>query len=956
MNEELKIIIKAVTDEAKKNIDKVKQELEDVKDTGEEAGKSIDEAMQGMKKGALIAVGAITAVTTAMVALGKSSQEFQKTQARLISGFQAAGSTAQQATQTYKELFGFMGESDTATEAANLLAQLTTNEEELAEWTNILKGVYATFPDSLPVEALAEAANETAKTGVVTGNLADALNWLGVSEDEFNKRLETTNSHAEREALIRSTLNGLYSNAAAIYDRNNQALIAYNQSQAELDIALANATRYVTPLLTEFNKMATVLLTVLKPAFETISSVLIVFLQWITAAIQYIGTFFGLFGEEGASATKEISKNIQTINSVSSGIGSGFSEATKEAEKLKKTTMGFDELNIVSNPNTASSSSGGGSGSGGGGGGSISIPSISGTDFDLPSLDDFNKNLEEVREKVKGILVLVGLVAAGFLAWKIAGFVTEIRGALKLIKAASVEGASLSTQLFGAKAQEKIDGIKGKVKSFAGTIMAVAGAILLAIGYSDAWANGVDWGNMAVMLAGVALAIGGVTLAYGKLAGAMAAVTAGIALIILGVKDFINNGATLQNPILIIGGSIAVAVGLATAGLSVVVAAIIGAITAVAAFTAAILLEKPAIMSVEEAQQALTAAKERAAEAENTYVNAVDAATNAENRLAEAEKAAGITGADLFAQVQAGTLDYANMTDAQKEVYKAYLDNEQKQKDLKAATEELNAAKKAETIASYENQLALAKESGNYDEFKKSVVAAFEAGELSADEARDLIGKSMSEMSDDAQQAFMKDIPNDIKDGLNPSKYETTRKKITDWFKQAWKDIKNVFSKVGEFFSGVWDKVTTIFSKVGKKIGDAVSGAFKNAVNWVLEKAIGIINGFIGAINTAIDVINLIPGVGISKLKLLDVPALATGGIVTGETLARIGEGGKKEAVLPLEQNTGWMDTLADRIAARQNTPSKIVLMLDGKELGWASINSINGITKQTGSLQLAMV
>jgi hypothetical protein len=49
------------------------------------------------------------------------------------------------------------------------------------------------------------------------------------------------------------------------------------------------------------------------------------------------------------------------------------------------------------------------------------------------------------------------------------------------------------------------------------------------------------------------------------------------------------------------------------------------------------------------------------------------------------------------------------------------------------------------------------------------------------------------------------------------------------------------------------------------------------------------------------------------------------------------------------------MDTLADRIASRNNTPSKIVLNLDGKELGWANINSINDITKQTGSLQLTL-
>ena len=122
-----------------------------------------------------------------------------------------------------------------------------------------------------------------------------------------------------------------------------------------------------------------------------------------------------------------------------------------------------------------------------------------------------------------------------------------------------------------------------------------------------------------------------------------------------------------------------------------------------------------------------------------------------------------------------------------------------------------------------------------------------------------------------------------------------------------------------------------------------------------MSNAIRIINGFISAINFAIGIINKIPGVSINTLRYLDVPKLATGGITTGATMAMIGERGR-EAVLPLENNTGWMDILADRIAARNNSPSKIVLQVGEKELGWATINSINDITKQTGGLQLHLV
>ena len=84
------------------------------------------------------------------------------------------------------------------------------------------------------------------------------------------------------------------------------------------------------------------------------------------------------------------------------------------------------------------------------------------------------------------------------------------------------------------------------------------------------------------------------------------------------------------------------------------------------------------------------------------------------------------------------------------------------------------------------------------------------------------------------------------------------------------------------------------------------------------------------------------------------MPRLAEGGIATRSVLANIGEAGK-EAVLPLEYNTEWMDTLADKIAARNSGPTKIVLKVGEKELGWATIDSINSITKQTGAIQLTL-
>ena len=170
------------------------------------------------------------------------------------------------------------------------------------------------------------------------------------------------------------------------------------------------------------------------------------------------------------------------------------------------------------------------------------------------------------------------------------------------------------------------------------------------------------------------------------------------------------------------------------------------------------------------------------------------------------------------------------------------------------------------------------------------------------------------------------------------------------WWESIGKWFQNFFKQFGKWISDLWDDITGFFGK----IGGAISTAFKTAINYILEKAIDKINGFLKAINLAISIINKIPGVSIKKLTLLDVPKLAKGGIATSSTLANIGEAGR-EAVLPLENNTGWMDTLADRISSRNAAPTKVVLMLDGKELGYATIKNINDITKATGNLPLVL-
>lgn len=140
--------------------------------------------------------------------------------------------------------------------------------------------------------------------------------------------------------------------------------------------------------------------------------------------------------------------------------------------------------------------------------------------------------------------------------------------------------------------------------------------------------------------------------------------------------------------------------------------------------------------------------------------------------------------------------------------------------------------------------------------------------------------------------------------------FSTVGSFFTGIFQQAWNGITSIFNRLGSFFSGVWNSVTGIFKSAGMAIGNAISGAVKTAVNFVLSKAIGIINGFIGAINAVIGVINKIPGVSLSKISKLGVPQLERGGVLAKGQVGLL-EGNGAEAVVPLDQNEKWIAAVA---------------------------------------------
>lgn len=298
MNEQLKIIISAEVDKLKSGVQDAKKEVGNFKQQVQEASKNVDinfkKVGEGIKNAAKkIAVG-VAGAGTALLALGASTKDYRAEQSKLTSAFETAGASADTAKQVYNDLYRVLGESDVSVEAANHLAQLTTSQKDLSEWTTICQGIYATFGDSLPIEGLTEAANETAKTASVTGSLADALNWAGISEDEFNAQLAACNSEAEREQLIRETLIGTYNEAAAAYEKNAAEVLKQNEAQAKLQDSLAKLGAVVAPIVTIFTQFATEALAVVVPYIQQLAEQ---YGPQLKETLQGIGEFIKPIGE-----------------------------------------------------------------------------------------------------------------------------------------------------------------------------------------------------------------------------------------------------------------------------------------------------------------------------------------------------------------------------------------------------------------------------------------------------------------------------------------------------------------------------------------------------------------------------------------------------------------------------------------------------------------------------------
>ncbi len=242
------------------------------------------------------AIGKLTEFIGYLGQLPAETMELRQSMSTLTTSFDTANFSTETATNTWKELYAVFGDDQTAVEAANHIARMSENQQDLNDWVTISTGLYATYQDAINPAAIAESAKETAACGKVTGQFADALNWsseaatmfskymsedVTTAEDAFNVALSECSTEQERQALITDTLTALYGDAATTYRETAGAQMEAKEAAAEHMLVENELAASIEPVTTAWTEMKSTLMTALSPAIEKVSGLMMDALGWM---------------------------------------------------------------------------------------------------------------------------------------------------------------------------------------------------------------------------------------------------------------------------------------------------------------------------------------------------------------------------------------------------------------------------------------------------------------------------------------------------------------------------------------------------------------------------------------------------------------------------------------------------------------------------------------------------
>ena len=208
-------------------------------------------AALGSMKGVLVggaAVAGAKALADGIINITESTKEYRTILGTLDVSSKQAGYTQEQTTEIYKKFQAVLGDTQKAATATANLQALGLSQKNLRTIVEQAIGAWATYGDSIPIDSLSESINETVQVGKVTGVFADALNWAGTSEDEFNERLAACTDITERANLVLTQLSeqGLQATGQA-WVENNQDIISANSAQETMNESIARLGEALQP-------------------------------------------------------------------------------------------------------------------------------------------------------------------------------------------------------------------------------------------------------------------------------------------------------------------------------------------------------------------------------------------------------------------------------------------------------------------------------------------------------------------------------------------------------------------------------------------------------------------------------------------------------------------------------------------------------------------------------------
>lgn len=285
------------------------EKVEKLGKKAKKSGKDAEDGSEGftVMKGAVAdlasnaiqsAIGAIGDFIGSMFELTEATEEYRAMQAKIEGSANSFGYSVDFANGKYQEFYKYLGDDQMATNAITNLMGLGTSTESLASLAEGAIGVWASYGDSIPIEALTESINETIRVGKVTGGFADTINWAKTSneglkdalsgnqtalnafnkalkdgepvEDAFNAGLEKITDTQERADVVAKFLNNTYGESKKAYDDTASSILQANEAELKLKETQAQIGETLAPVNAKFTEFKAQALEALAPVIENI--------------------------------------------------------------------------------------------------------------------------------------------------------------------------------------------------------------------------------------------------------------------------------------------------------------------------------------------------------------------------------------------------------------------------------------------------------------------------------------------------------------------------------------------------------------------------------------------------------------------------------------------------------------------------------------------------------------